>query len=64
MTGTTELKVASTDELKDSELEHVTGGGFQFFRAIFIGGTSSAPGGTGTSGSTGTNAQGWVVSHT
>jgi hypothetical protein len=50
-------------ELTDELLDCATGGGaLRFFKAIFIGGTSSAPGGTGTdSGATATNAQGWVI---
>jgi len=50
-------------ELTDADLERASGG-LQFWKAIFIGGTSSNPGGTGTdSGPTATNAQAWVVSH-
>jgi bacteriocin-like protein len=51
-------------ELTDEELEAVNGG-LNFFMAIFIPGTSSAPGGTGTNnGPTGTNGQGWVITKT
>jgi bacteriocin-like protein len=55
-------KAIGTTELTDEELDRVSGG-LNFWKAIFIGGTSSAPGGTGTdSGPTATNAQAWVVS--
>jgi len=53
---------AISTELSDELLDCATGGG-HFWKAIFFGGTSSAPGGTGTdSGPTKTNAQAWVVS--
>jgi hypothetical protein len=54
---------STTVELTDAEMECVSGS-LQFWKAIFIGGTSSNAGGTGTdSGPTATNAQAWVVSH-
>jgi hypothetical protein len=54
----------TSTELSNELLDCATGGGaLRFWKAIFIGGTSSAPGGTGTdSEPTKTNAQGWVVS--
>jgi hypothetical protein len=54
----------TSTELSDELLDYATGGGVpHFFKAIFIGGTSSAPGGTGTdSEPTKTIAQAWVVS--
>ena len=55
-------KVMDGTELKDADLDRVAGG-LNFWKAIFIGGTSSNPGGTGTdNGPTGTNAQAWVIS--
>jgi len=55
-------KVMDVTELTDADLDHVVGG-LNFWKAIFIGGTSSNPGGTGTdNGPTGTNAQAWVIS--
>jgi hypothetical protein len=51
-------------ELTDADLDRVAGGGLlHVVRVIFIPGTSSAPGGTGTdNGPTGTNGQAWVTS--
>jgi hypothetical protein len=55
-------KAMDATELTGEDLDRVAGG-LNFWKAIFIGGTSSAPGGTGTdSGPTGTNAQAWVIS--
>ena len=52
----------TSQELNDEELSKAAGG-LHFWKAIFIGGTSANPGGTGTdTGPTQTNAQAWVVS--
>jgi hypothetical protein len=50
--------------LIDAELDEVTAGGLlHVIRVFVLGGTSSAPGGTGTdSGPTATNPQIWVTS--
>jgi hypothetical protein len=56
-----DVALAAT-ELTGEDLDRVAGG-LNFWKAIFIAGTSSAPGGTGTDpGPTGTNAQAWVIS--
>ena len=53
----------TVDELSDEALESVTGGGvLHVIRVFILGGTSSAPGGTGTdSGPTKTNPQIWTT---
>jgi hypothetical protein len=57
-----ELDAITSHELNDEELSKAAGG-LHFWKAIFIGGTSANPGGTGTdTGPTKTNAQAWVVS--
>jgi hypothetical protein len=50
-------------ELTDADLDRVAGGLMHVIRVFVLGGTSSAPGGTGTdNGPTGTNPQIWVTS--
>ena len=51
-------------ELADADLDYLAGGGaLHVIRVIFIPGTSSAPGGTGTdNGPTATNGQAWITS--
>lgn len=50
-------------ELGDADMDRATGGGLlHVIRVFVLGGTSSAPGGTGTdNGPTGTNPQIWVT---
>lgn len=56
-------KAMDVTDLTDADLDRVVGGGLlHVIRVFVLGGTSSAPGGTGTdNGPTGTNPQIWVT---
>jgi lactobin A/cerein 7B family class IIb bacteriocin len=57
--------MADLTELSEEELEEVSGGAFNFIKAIVYSGTTTAAGGTGTdSGPTATNPQIWIVTAT
>jgi hypothetical protein len=56
-------RAMDVSELTDADLDRVAGGFMHVIRVFILGGTSSAPGGTGTdNGPTGTNPQIWVTS--